>query len=71
MLAGIRLRALADARMLAGAQAKAKLVLLQRMNNVLKELDSDDPTANRAAYADPSLPVDPRLVDEIAMFVKR
>lgn len=61
----------ADARMLAAAQPKAKLVLLPRMNHVLKDLDSDDRSANLAAYADPSLPVDPGLVDAIVRFVER
>lgn len=60
----------ADARMLAAAQPKAKLVLLPRMNHVLKDLDSDDRGANMATYADPSLPVDPDLVGAIANFVK-
>ena len=41
------------------------------MNHVLKDVDSDDRAANLATYADPSLPVDRRLVDAIADFVKR
>ena len=31
---------------------------------------SDDRAANVAAYADPSLPIDPKLVEAIAVFVK-
>lgn len=61
----------ADAKLLAAAQPKAKLVLLPRMNHVLKDVDSDDRAANIATYADPSLPVDPAAVDAIAAFVKR
>jgi pimeloyl-ACP methyl ester carboxylesterase len=61
----------ADARALAAAQPKAKLVLIPRMNHVLKDVDSDDRAANVATYADPSLPVDSSLVDAIATFVKR
>ncbi|HEX3677326.1 MAG TPA: alpha/beta hydrolase, partial [Sphingomicrobium sp.] len=60
-----------DAKALAAAQPKAKLVLLPKMNHVLKDIDSDDRTANLAAYSDPSLPVDPGLVDAIAKFVQR
>ena len=61
----------ADARLLSAAQPKAKLVLLPTMNHVLKDVASDDRTANLATYADPSLPVDAGLVDAIAQFVKR
>lgn len=59
-----------DAKALAAAQPKAKLVLLPEMNHVLKDIDSDDRAANLAAYGDPSLPVDPGLVDAVVKFVK-
>ena len=61
----------ADAKALAAAQPKATLLLVPRMNHVLKDVDSDDRTANAATYADPSLPVDSGLVDAIVKFVKR
>lgn len=60
----------ADAKMLAAAQPKAKLVLIPAMNHVLKDVASDDGTANLAAYADPSIPVDAGLVNAIADFVR-
>ena len=60
-----------DAKALAAAQPKAKLVLIPAMNHVLKDVASDDRQANIATYADPSLPVDSGLVDAIAGFVKR
>ena len=60
-----------DAKALAAAQSKAKLVLIPAMNHVLKDVASDDRAANVATYADPSLPVDRELVDAIAGFVKR
>jgi len=60
----------ADARLLAAAQPKAKLVLIPAMNHVLKDVASDDRSANLATYADPSLPVDPTLVNAVAEFVK-
>lgn len=60
----------ADAKALAAAQPKARLVLLPRMNHVLKDVDSDDRAANLAAYSNPSLAVDEGLVDAIAGFVK-
>ena len=61
----------ADARDLAAAQPRAKLVLLPRMNHLLKDVDSDDRAANAATFGDASLPVDTGLVDAIAAFVKR
>jgi pimeloyl-ACP methyl ester carboxylesterase len=61
----------ADAQKLAAAQPKATLLLLPRMNHVLKDVDSADRSANLAAYSDPSLPVDSGLIDAIAAFVKR
>jgi pimeloyl-ACP methyl ester carboxylesterase len=60
----------ADAKDLAAAQPKAKLVLIPAMNHVLKDVASDDRAANMAAYADPALPVDSTLIDAIAAFVK-
>jgi pimeloyl-ACP methyl ester carboxylesterase len=60
----------ADAKALAAAQPKAKLVLVPAMNHVLKHVSSDDRAANLAAYADPSIPVDPMLVSAIAEFVR-
>ena len=60
----------ADARALAAAQPKAKLVTIPAMDHVLKRVASDDRAPNLAAYADPSLPVDPALVEAIAEFVK-
>ena len=60
-----------DARTLASAQPKAKLVLVPQMNHVLKDVPSDDRAANIATYADPSLPVDSSAVDAIAAFVKQ
>lgn len=61
----------ADAKALATAQPKARLVLIPAMNHVLKDVASDDRAANVATYADPSLPVDSTAVDAIASFVKR
>jgi pimeloyl-ACP methyl ester carboxylesterase len=61
----------ADAKTLAAANPKAKLVLVPAMNHVLKDVASDDRSANIATYGDPSLPVDSSLVDAIAGFVKR
>jgi pimeloyl-ACP methyl ester carboxylesterase len=59
----------ADARRLAEADRKAKLVLVPGANHVLKAVASDDRAANFATYADPDLPLAPGIVDTIAAFV--
>ena len=59
-----------DAKLLAAAQSRARLVLVSGVNHVLKAVATDDPAANFATYADPSLPVASGVVDAIAMFVK-
>lgn len=61
---------LADARALAAAQPKAKLVVAPGVNHVLKAVASDDRAANAATYADPSLPVAASVVEAVASFVK-
>jgi len=59
----------ADARLLAAAQPKAKLAVLANVNHVLKIVTSDDRGANIAAYGDASLPIAPGVVDAVAAFV--
>lgn len=60
-----------DAKALAAAQPKATLALLPGVNHVLKIPSADDRGANLRAYADPSLPIAPAVVEAIAGFVKR
>ena len=62
---------LADAHALAMGQPGAKLLFIPDMNHVLKDVQSDDRAANLATYANPDLPIDPKIVDAIADFVKR
>ena len=58
-----------EAQLLARAQPKAKLLIVEGMNHVLKRAPADS-AAQRASYGDPSLPVPPELIDGIAAFVK-
>jgi uncharacterized protein len=60
---------LSDARSLAAARPDAKLVILPRMNHVLKVADTDE-AANIATYADPTLPIAPDLVATIMATVR-
>lgn len=59
-----------DAKRLAAAQPKARLVVLPGVNHVLKVPAEDDRAANLATYADPSLPIAPAVIDAVASFVK-
>jgi uncharacterized protein len=61
----------ADARRLAGANARARLVLLPGVNHVLKAAPADDRAANAATYANPTLPLGPGVAEAVAEFVKR
>jgi len=58
-----------DARLLAAAHPRAKLVIIDGMNHVLKLVPADM-TQQMKSYSDPSLPVAPQLVDAVASFVK-
>lgn len=58
-----------DARLLAAAQPKARLVLVPGVNHVLKAAPLER-AANLATYADPSLPLAPAVVEAVARFVK-
>jgi len=60
-----------DAKALAAAQPKARLVVLPGVNHVLKNVATTDRAANIATYADPSLPVSPAVIDAIANFVTK
>jgi pimeloyl-ACP methyl ester carboxylesterase len=57
-----------DARLLAKADPKATLVIVDGMNHVLKMVPADQ-SAQVKSYSDPALPVAPQLIDAIATFV--
>jgi pimeloyl-ACP methyl ester carboxylesterase len=58
-----------DARLLAAADPRARLVMVDGMNHVLK-LVPPDMNQQVKSYSDPSLPVAPQLVNAVASFVK-
>jgi pimeloyl-ACP methyl ester carboxylesterase len=59
----------ADARSLAKAQPAAKLVIIDGMNHVFKQVGSDA-ALQQSSYSDPSLPDSPKLIDTLTDFVK-
>jgi len=58
-----------DAKALATGNPSAKFLEIEGMNHILKEV-SGDRMAQIPKYSDPSLPVMPKLLDEIASFIK-
>lgn len=61
---------MADAEALAGARPGVELVRLEGVNHVLKAAPAD-PSANFAAYGDPTLPLAPGVAEAVAEFVLR
>ncbi|XXX79468.1 alpha/beta fold hydrolase [Sorangium sp. So ce134] len=57
-----------DAERLAGARPDAELVLIEGMSHTLKDATLSK-ASQQAAYTDPSLPVAPRLLEELGAFV--
>lgn len=57
-----------DAELLVAANPRAKQVLIENMNHVLKTIEGDE-VENNASYNKPSLPVNTVLVKEITEFV--
>lgn len=62
---------LADARALAAANPRARLVILASVNHVWKETSVGDRRANLATYGNPALAIDPAVARTIAAFVRR
>jgi len=58
-----------DAKNLYKAKQKSKLVIINNMNHVLKQVNSDQTKDNINAYSDPGLPVIKELVTAIANFI--
>ena len=58
-----------DANALAAGNRSARLFTIEGMNHILKAV-AGDRMAQIPAYGDPSLPVVPKLIDEVAQFVK-
>ena len=58
-----------EARALHAALPAARFLVLDGMNHVLKDVPAD-PARQAASYTDPSLPVVPRLIEEVAAFVR-
>ncbi|SFU33771.1 hypothetical protein SAMN05216480_101843 [Pustulibacterium marinum] len=60
---------LEDAKMLQAAQPKAQLVLVTKMNHVLKTVEN--PNENQQSYYNSEFPLSSQLVDTISEFIKQ
>ena len=60
-----------DAKLLAAADPTAKLVIVPGMSHVLKHVGGTEMTQQMPAYQDPSLPIDPAVVQAIVDLVAR
>lgn len=58
-----------EAEALKAAKPDAKLVIIDNMNHIFKEV-SGDATENEATYSNPDLPVMPELVSAVNQFIK-
>ena len=59
---------LEEAQVLSGACVKAELLVINKMNHVLKTVEGDM-QQNLATYSDPSLPVNQEMVQGIVKFI--
>jgi fermentation-respiration switch protein FrsA (DUF1100 family) len=62
---------LADAKALAAANPRAKLLLIDGMNHVLKSVASTDPAKQMASYSDPNLQLAEGLLPAVVELVRR
>ena len=58
-----------DAELLHEAKPDAELVIIDKMNHVLKEIEKD--SQNLLSYTSPDFPLSNELVDVITTFVKK
>ncbi|HPF93610.1 MAG TPA: alpha/beta hydrolase, partial [Tenuifilaceae bacterium] len=57
-----------NAELLSNANSRAKLVIIDGMNHVLKQAEIDR-TKNMSTYSNPNLPIVPELVEAISDFI--
>lgn len=60
-----------DGKRLADARPGIKHLVLEQMNHVLKQTAKTGRVEQLPVYVDPTIPLHPKLVDEIAAFLKR
>lgn len=59
-----------EAQLLASVSDRHKLVIIEKMNHVLKNIDSKDRAVNLAAYSKPTMPISTALTEAIVNYIK-
>ena len=59
-----------EAQFLASVSDRHKLVIIEKMNHVLKTIDSKDRAVNLAAYSNPTMPISIALTEAIVNYIK-
>ncbi len=59
-----------DAKLLANAKSNNQLVVIEKMNHVLKIVEEGDRAANVAAYSNPDLPISAILVEKAVKYIQ-
>jgi pimeloyl-ACP methyl ester carboxylesterase len=59
-----------DGKPLAASRPGIKQVVLPQMNHVLKQTDKTVRLEQLPVYSDPTIPLHPKLADELAAFLK-
>jgi hypothetical protein len=59
-----------DAKLLAGGNRRATLAIIEDMNHVMKHTTDKTLLGQTQCYSDPALPIEPKLVDTVAAFLK-
>jgi pimeloyl-ACP methyl ester carboxylesterase len=62
---------LEDGKRLAGAKPGIEHRVIENMNHVLKQIQSAKLADQLSSYTDPTIPMHPKVVDEIAVFLKQ
>jgi pimeloyl-ACP methyl ester carboxylesterase len=59
-----------DAKLLSAAGNESRLLIVEKMNHVLKIIDKGDQSANIASYSNIAMPISAVLTDEIIKYIK-
>ena len=59
-----------DAKLLSAASNESRLLIVEKMNHVLKIIDKGDQSANIASYSNIAMPISAVLTDEIIKYIK-
>jgi pimeloyl-ACP methyl ester carboxylesterase len=60
-----------DAKLLSAASNESRLIIIEKMNHILKIIDKGDQSANMASYSNPDMPISTALTNEIIKYIKR